>query len=110
LDEYDALCELLEHYDRFRCAGAVVCVEGVPAAFSFGEALNDSTFVVHFEKADTRLVGSFQTINQQFVQNEVLGGYEFVNREQDLGVPGLRKAKESYVPIRMEKKYIVSVR
>ncbi len=110
LDEYDALVELLDNYEAFDCPGAVLCVDGTPAAFSFGERLNDSTFVVHFEKANTQLVGSFQTINQMFVQNEVQGKWQYVNREQDLGLSGLRKAKESYVPVRMEKKYNVSIR
>lgn len=110
MNEFDALNELLQNYDVLGCVGGVICVEGTPAAFTFGEGLNRSTFVVHFEKADTRLIGSYQTVNQMFVQSEALGRFEWVNREQDLGVPGLRKAKESYVPAKMEKKYNVGIR
>jgi hypothetical protein len=99
---------LTDNYRVLGLSGGVVLVEGRVAAFSFGEKLNDTTFVVHFEKADPAYTGSYQIINQLFVQNEVSGRYLFVNREQDLGIEGIRKAKLSYVPVRLLKKYLVS--
>ncbi|OHD55874.1 MAG: hypothetical protein A2Y33_08575 [Spirochaetes bacterium GWF1_51_8] len=61
--------------------------------------------VIHFEKADTSYEGSYQAINFLFARDVMLDKYEFVNREQDMGIPGLRKAKESYLPAMMVEKY-----
>lgn len=108
LNEFEALNQLLEHFDELDFIGGVLCVNGNPAAMTFGEPLNDDMFVVHFEKANTDYVGSYQMINQQFVQNEMVGKYAYVNREQDLGISGIRKAKKSYVPDRMLSKYSVT--
>jgi hypothetical protein len=73
-------------------------------AFSIGEALNPRTAVVHFEKAMTDYQGLYQLMNMWFCEYG-LAGFEYVNREQDLGVPGLRKAKESYLPDHMVEKH-----
>jgi hypothetical protein len=75
-------------------------------AFSIAERLNPTTAVVHFEKANPEWRGMYQLINQWFCRNELLG-FEFVNREQDLGIEGLRKAKESYHPHHLVKKFAV---
>ena len=85
------------------CGGAIV-VNGAIVAFSLGEALNRETLVVHAEKADSKLTGLYQLINNQFSAHEARG-FTYVNREQDLGVAGLRKAKESYQPIRLVEAY-----
>lgn len=106
-DELTAIHSLLDHYHQLNVVGGVLLVDGKAAAFSFGERLNDTTFVIHFEKADPAFIGSYQMINQLFVQNEVHNKYLFVNREQDLGIEGIRKAKLSYAPLRLLKKYTV---
>ena len=62
--------------------------------------------VIHVEKAHMDYEGSYQVINNLFLKNS-FEDVIYVNREQDLGVPGLRRAKESYKPIRMEKKSII---
>ena len=62
----------------------------------------EETAVIHFEKAMSHFEGLYQVVNQWFCRNE-LGRFEFVNREQDLGIPGLRRAKESYHPHHMVK-------
>lgn len=109
-DEYISFREFLDNYTALSktLAGGLIFVQKRLAAFSFGERLNDTMFVVHFEKADLEFTGSYQMINQLFVQNEVLPAYPFVNREQDMGIEGLRKAKLSYAPFRLLKKYTVS--
>jgi hypothetical protein len=103
-----AFSTFLDHFDLLDAAGGVVFVEGQAVALSFGEKLNDTTFVVHFEKADSSYTGSYQMMNQLFIQNEAAERCLFVNREQDMGIEGIRKAKESYVPIRLIKKYKVT--
>ncbi len=77
-------------------------------AFSLGEKLDSQTFVVHFEKANTEYRAVFQAINKFFAQEEA---HEFalINREQDLGDEGLRKAKMSYHPVDFLKKFTVTV-
>ncbi len=103
--EYCAIWEYLAHYDKLSGCGSVFCIEDRVAAFCFGEELNRDTFVIHFEKADTRYQGIYQAVNQKFIQEEIQKRYKYVNREQDLGIPGIRKAKESYYPEFMVRKY-----
>ena len=75
-------------------------------ACTFGEMLNPHTMVIHIEKAHMKFDGSYQAINNFFLKhccdNAIL-----VNREQDLGIMGLRRAKESYKPHDMVKKSIL---
>jgi len=61
--------------------------------------------VTHFEKANPGIEGLYQVINQWFCQKAVRN-FRFVNREQDLGIPRLRRAKQSYHPHHMVEKYI----
>lgn len=95
--EYLAIEETLRHYREFDLTGGVIRIDGTVEAFTVGEALNPLTAVCHFEKAMPRFQGLGQLINQWFAINN-LGAFTYVNREQDLGVPGLRRAKESYFP------------
>lgn len=108
-NEYVAMQNLLDDYERLDAIGAVIEVDGTIVAFAFGEPLNTDTFVIHFEKADTDYVGSYQMINKLFVSEYVLPCYAFVNREQDLGHEGIRRAKMSYVPDRLIAKYILKI-
>lgn len=95
-----AIYEMLTNFDALGIVGGAIVANGEVVAFSLGEALNPETLVVHVEKADTTIDGLYQLINNEFCIAEA-NGFTYVNREQDLGVPGLRKAKESYHPVRM---------
>ncbi|MBU4118853.1 MAG: DUF2156 domain-containing protein [Proteobacteria bacterium] len=95
--EYQAIEETLKHYTELPLTGGAIRIEGTIEAFTVGEALNPSTAVCHFEKAMTQFHGLSQLVNQWFAQNN-LAEFTYVNREQDLGIPGLRRAKESYSP------------
>ena len=83
--------------------------QGEIVAFTIGEPLNPDTFVVHIEKAFPQIQGAYPMINQQFVAHEAQG-YQYVNREEDTGAEGLRKAKLSYRPAFLVEKGIVSLR
>jgi len=72
-----------------------------------GERLCDDTFVIHFEKAFSDVDGAYPMINQQFIIHE-LADYTYVNREEDMGLEGLRRAKESYKPVFMAEKGILT--
>lgn len=105
--EREAAREILKHLEDLEVLGAMIEINGKVEAVSLGEELNPETFVVHVEKANGNYLGIYQTINQLFVENEA-SRYAYINREQDLGVPGLRQAKGSYHPRHMVKKYTLS--
>lgn len=88
--------------------GAVLRVDGEVAAYTVGERLAEDTFVVHVEKALSEIEGAYPVINQQFVRS-VMGDYAYVNREDDAGSEGLRKAKLSYHPAMMAEKGTVTL-
>ena len=99
----------INNYEKYgRCRGGLIKLNGIFKAYTIGEMLNENTLVVHSEKADGSIRGLYPYINQQFLLNE-WQGIEFVNREQDCGSEGLRKAKLSYHPDHFEKKYTVSL-
>lgn len=107
--ENEAITRVLQHMDRLPCLmGGTVRVDGRIKAYTLAECLSRDTLVIHFEKADTRFTGAYQAINQMFLEHAGKD-FAFVNREQDLGEEGLRKAKLSYNPVRFEKKYDVAV-
>ncbi len=84
--------------------GGGLMIEGNMVAYTVAEPLDPETLVIHFEKACPTYKGIYQAINQIFLEREG-EGYAYVNREQDLGDPGLRKAKKSYNPLGYLKKY-----
>lgn len=96
----------LRLYKELGLTGGVLKADSRIVAFTVGERLCDDTFVVHIEKAFADVEGAYPMINQQFVQHEC-GGYTYVNREEDTGAEGLRKAKLSYRPAFLEEKGIV---
>ncbi len=93
----------LRLYKELDLTGGVLKADGKIVAFTIGEPLCDDTFVVHIEKAFADVEGAYPMINQQFVQHECMG-YKYVNREEDTGAEGLRKAKLSYRPAFLEEK------
>ena len=95
---------MLSHFQELGIVGGAIVIEGKIVAFSLGEALNPETLVVHVEKADSKFRGIYQVINNEFCIHEATN-YTYVNREQDLGIPGIRKAKLSYQPHRIVETY-----
>lgn len=106
--ENKANLELLNNYKLLNVKGALIKVDGKPEAFTVGEKLNSNTVVIHAEKANAMINGLYPLINQQFLINH-WSGIEFVNREQDLGIEGLRKAKLSYNPVALLEKFTVEL-
>jgi hypothetical protein len=104
--EMDATADALAQADELGLQGVVVMVKGVVRAFAMGERLNRETSVCHFEKADHFMEGLSQLVNREFARL-LLTDCRYVNREQDLGEPGLRNAKLSYHPVEMIRKYRV---
>ncbi len=106
--ERKANLDLLNNFNALKVKGALIKVDGKVEAFTVGEKLNSNTVVIHVEKANAEINGLYPLINQQFLANH-WNDIEFVNREQDLGIEGLRKAKLSYNPISLVEKYTVEL-
>ena len=106
--EASAVREAFASWEALGLHGGAVRVDGRIRGFAVGEPLSPTMGVQHFEKADSKIPGLYQVVNQWFTREE-FSGAEWVNREEDLGNPGLRKAKQSYHPARLVKKLVVSV-
>ena len=102
--ERAAINEVLDNFCDFNIKGGAIELDGRIIAFTFGEQLNDDTAVIHVEKADPEIRGAYPAINQGFVAHE-WSNMKYINREEDMGLEGLRKAKESYKPFKMIEKF-----
>lgn len=107
-DEFVGIKKIFSNYDILKSNVKIggIYIDGKLEAFTIGELLNPNMALIHIEKANPDIRGLYPFINQQFLVNE-FSEVEFVNREEDLGIPGLRKAKLSYHPIRFVEKYTV---
>lgn len=108
-DKAAEICVLingLKYRNELNMTGGIIRTAGRVVALTLGERLGNDTFVIHFEKAFADVDGAYPLINQQFIIHE-LSDYTYVNREEDMGIEGLRKAKESYKPVYMAEKGIL---
>lgn len=105
-DEGKALRLAISHFEELGLEGGLIRVLGEIVAFTMGDPLSSDTFDVHFEKAYGELQGAYAIINQEFARwvRQRHPNVRYLNREDDMGVEGLRKAKESYYPDLMVEK------
>ena len=103
--EHNALNVALAHFDELGFYGGLIRVGYEVVAFSFGEKLKDGIFCTHFEKAYSTVQGAYPIINREMAIR-LCDEYELINREEDTGAEGLRKAKRSYYPEIWLEKYI----
>ena len=107
--ENRVILKILDNWEKFdRLMGGALMVDNRMVAYTVAEELADEILVIHFEKGDAEYKGVYQAINQIFLK-EAGQPYQTVNREQDLGSEGMRKAKMSYNPIGFIEKYNVTV-
>jgi uncharacterized protein len=106
--EVAALECTLRHFDEFGQQGVLISVEGRPVAFSIFEPISPTTVAVHFERALRSYKGLYQAINCETAKVVASQGFEFINREEDLGDEGLRDAKMSYHPIEIVPAYVLT--
>ena len=113
LDNQDLLVEdyaiykALTHFEELGYRGGAIQIDSRIEAFAIGEPLNRDTAVIHIEKANPDIPDLYSAINQLFCSSE-WSHIKFINREQDLGIEGLRKAKQSYYPAFMVNKYTIT--
>jgi hypothetical protein len=107
-DEKDTLLRGLREFTELGMLGGVLFAGGQPVAFTLGEPLCGDTFVVHFEKAVADIRGAYPMVNREFVRYimQQFPNVKYINREDDMGLENIRKAKQSYHPDLMVEKYI----
>lgn len=105
--EQYAINTYFNHFGELGLCGGIIRINGETAAVTIGEQLNSETFCVHIEKADTNFPGIYAGINKLFAENAATS-LKYINREEDLGLDGLRKAKMSYHPVFLLDKYTVT--
>jgi hypothetical protein len=101
-----AMEEMAQNFSNFNLFGGGIRIEGKLTAAVIAEELNPSTIVTYILKADPNITGLYQAMLNEFLSREAKG-YEFVDLEEDLGLPGLRKAKLSYHPCRLIPKFTI---
>lgn len=94
----------LDNFEELGYCGLILYKNGEICAYSYGEPINSDTFCVHVEKADAEVRGAYQMINREFVRT-FCEGYLYINREDDAGDEGLRRAKLSYYPTDLGRKF-----
>ena len=102
--EQRAMQRAFEHFEELEMLGGCIYVGDRLIAFTYGSAVNDHTFDTHVEKADTDYDGAFTIINKLFAQH-LPARFTMINREEDLGIDGLRQSKLSYHPAVIQHKY-----
>lgn len=108
-DEKRSVLLALNHMEELGLTGGTIYIDGKLCAFTVGERLHPHMQLIHIEKADTEIEGLYPMINQQYVLHEC-EEVELINREEDMGIEGMRKAKHSYHPIKMIEKHMLSTR
>ena len=95
--EARAMETVFSHWEELDALGGCIFVDGRMMAFTYGAAVTHDTFDVCVEKADRRIDGAFNIINQQFAAH-LPEQFVYINREEDMGIEGLRRSKLSYHP------------
>lgn len=108
-NESEAVMEILKNFNNLPCFGAVLKIGNYIEAYTIASELNSETAEIIVEKANPEFSGIYQAINQMFCE-KFLKNYKYVNRQQDTGDLGLRKAKLSYHPFKLLKKYNIGLK
>ena len=108
LEEF-ALWEGLDNMEVLALEGGLVRVDGKVEGFTLGERISDKAALIHIEKANQDIQGLYPFINREFLKANY-SDLQYVNREEDMGIPGLRQAKESYYPVFLINKYMVTLK
>ncbi len=107
-EEEEKVFEVLDHFEEYGFHGGILRVQGKIVGLSMGEIVRDTLFV-HIEKANTEYSGIYQKLVHCFAREFVNENVRYINREEDVGDPGLRKSKMSYRPLKLLEKYTVRV-
>lgn len=106
--ELEGIKEIIQYIDILNLKGMAVYIDNQIASFTIGECVNNDMAIVYIEKGIKDINGIYAFTNKTFVER-YFSEVKYINREQDLGIEGLRKAKKSYIPIKLEEKYCVNL-
>lgn len=106
--ELKGIKDVLTHIDALPIVGFAVYVGQRMAGFTFGETVGSRMAIVHVEKGDLAYDGIYAFLNRTMAER-YFSGVRYINRQEDLGIQGLRKAKMDYNPVRFERKYIIDI-
>jgi len=104
--------EVLDNWDKYRQCGGLLFIGGGSSRQTAGVSLGDicgDTLYIHTEKATREIQGAYPALVREFARAFTGDGVEYINREEDDGVEGLRISKESYHPLRLIEKYRVQI-
>ena len=106
-EEIQAIETVFRCWDALGFSGGVLYAEDRPVAFTIGERLTDDSMDVHFEKARDDVPGAYPMVAREYARHlrEVMPEIRWLNREEDMGIPNLRKAKEEWYPDHMLEKF-----
>lgn len=107
-NERRAIREMIGRFEALGLMGGAIKIDGRIRAITLAEALNRNTLVMHVLKAEPDIKGLYQAMMNEFLLR-YYRKFEYINMEQDLGVPGLRKSKASYHPVRLIEKFTISI-
>ena len=99
-----AILNTLEYIDDIDIRGLLIRIDGQVSAFGMGSELTDDMGVLQFEKAYADIKGLYQYLDNRCAR-ELFNGHQYINKESDMDVPGLARAKRSYHPVDMVKSY-----
>ncbi len=105
--ELTALTRVLSDLEGFNCIAAILESEGKIIGFAVGERMASGGGVMYFEKADTAYKGVYAVLDHLFLK-EYFSDVRFINKQEDLGIEGLRKSKLSYHPVRFAERYLAT--
>lgn len=105
--EQFAINTFMNYFGELELKGGVIRIDGKVEGFTIGDGINSDTFDIHIEKANAGINGAYAAINNEFAKSAT-DGYTYINREEDLGLEGLRKSKRSYYPVIMLQKNTVT--
>lgn len=103
--EEEAMDDVLRNIEKVGYSAGAILIDGKIEAIAIGGKLGKNTITEHVEKANVNFRGLYQAINNEFCKN-VAAKAKYINREEDMGIPNLRKAKLSYNPVKLLEKYI----
>lgn len=109
MEESCAVRNCFENFAAEGLSGGLLRVDGRVVAYTMGCPVNSDTFIIHIEKAFSSVAGAYPMINHEFAAHRC-GDFKYINREDDVGDEGLRKAKLSYRPAMLEEKYTVTLK
>ncbi len=106
--ELTGVRDVLSHLEKLRVRGIAVYIRDQIVGFAFGERVNDEMAIIHCEKGDTSYSGVYAFLNRTLVETH-FSDVALINRQEDMGIEGLRRAKMAYNPTRLEKKFFVDI-